>query len=91
MADGIPAVIMGACVFAHDRVDVFVRQFGWYRRSNRLLSHDALASWDESLFYCVYDARLKARFQSNLEEKPRPSDTFFLPLYKKTGTRPAFL
>jgi len=31
MADGIPAVIMGACVFAHDRVDVFVRQFGWYR------------------------------------------------------------
>ena len=23
MADGIPAVIMGACVFAHDRVDVF--------------------------------------------------------------------
>ena len=44
MADGIPTVIMGACVFAHDRVDVFVRQFGWYRRSNRLLSHDALAS-----------------------------------------------
>ena len=44
MADGIPAVIKGACVFAHDRVDVFVRQFGWYRRSNRLLSHDAFAS-----------------------------------------------
>ena len=50
MADGIPAVTKGACVFAHDRVDVFVRQFGWYRRSNRLLSHDAFASWDESLF-----------------------------------------
>ena len=44
MADGIPAVIKGACVFAHDRVDVFVRQFGWYRRSNRLLSHDTFVS-----------------------------------------------
>ena len=61
----------------------------------------------KAFFYCVCsertDTRSKPRFRSNAEEKPRPADTFFLPLYKKAGailarllgraarTRPAFL
>ena len=36
-------------------------------------------------------SRSKPRFRSNAEEKPRPPDTFFLPLYKNRGTRPRFL
>ena len=32
--------------------------------------------------------RLKPRFQSNLDEKPRPTGTIFRPLYNSRGTRP---
>ena len=79
--------------------------FGWHGRSPPLLriAYHKMPEYAKEpvdwqvLWGCrkpiVFRAasRSKPRFRSNAEEKPRPPDTFFLPLYKNRGTRPRFL
>ena len=92
IVQGIPGIIVGAVLlpvlgsaqarrwarrFAHDKMD---RKNGSGRRNRLRLSKN-------SVFRAA--SRLKPRFQSNLDEKPRPTGTIFRPLYcNSRGTRP---